>query len=57
MVWAAPEAREAPGALRLVTDGRSDYQIVVPAKPSFDEQRASRELRTMVNAAVIDSKA
>jgi len=47
-VCAAAGAGQAPGALRLVTNGHSDYRIVVPCRPSLDEQRAARELRAMV---------
>ncbi len=45
---AADGASQAPGTIQLVADGRSDYQIVVPANPTFDEKRAARELCAML---------
>jgi len=45
---AADEAGQAPDALRLVVDGRSDYRIVTPRDPSFDDKRAADELQAMI---------
>ena len=45
---AGDAAGQAPGRLRLVTNGHSDYRIVVPRRASFDEQRAAEELQETI---------
>jgi len=41
-------ARAAEGELTLVQDGRSDYRIVLPAKPSVTEKKAAEELQAFI---------
>lgn len=45
---AADDAHQPPGTLRLVTEGRSDYRIVIPRDHSFDETRAADELQAII---------